>query len=252
MTIDELSRRTGCTTRNIRNYQTQGLLPGPTLEGRVGYYDEGHEGRLRLIARMQDQGFSLGAIRELLQAWEEGRSLGDLLGFEQALTAPWSHEEPEYLTLEQLAALFPGHVDDLAGALRSIELGLIEIEPDGRVRVPSPSLLNAGAELTAVGVPMAVAQDEFARLRDDMDRIAARFVELFERHVWRPYVEAGMPRERLPEVTDALRRMRPLASSAVQALLARAMERRSGETIVTQAKLAADLESAGQPEGSPQ
>jgi DNA-binding transcriptional MerR regulator len=255
LTIDELARRTGCTTRNIRNYQTLGLLPGPTLEGRVGYYDDGHVGRLRLIGRLQEQGFSLGAIRELLQAWEEGRSLGDLLGFEQALTAPWSDEEPQHLTIPELMALFPGHAHDLAGGLRSLELGLIELEPDGRVRVPSPTLLNAGAELVAVGVPMTAAQDEFARLRDDVERIATRFVQLFEDHVWRPYVEAGMPRDRLPAVTDALRRMRPLASATVQALLARAMERRSSQSITVQAKLAAELESAGQggsAEGSPQ
>ncbi|MFN2533960.1 MAG: MerR family transcriptional regulator [Pseudonocardiaceae bacterium] len=88
MTVDELARQARTTTRNIRNYQTLGVLPPPSVVGRVGYYNEGHLGRLRLITRLQEQGFTLAGIRELVQAWEQGRSLGDLLGFEQILTAP--------------------------------------------------------------------------------------------------------------------------------------------------------------------
>ena len=243
MTIDELARRAGCTTRTVRNYQTLGLVPPPALTGRVGRYGEEHLGRLRLIARLLEQGFSLSGIRELLQAWEEGRSLGAVLGFEQALTAPWSEEEPEYLTLEELAAMFPESGQDPSLALRAVELGLIEPEVD-RFRVPSPILLRAGAELAAVGVPLAATQDEFAALRDDMERIAARFVALFERYVWQPFVEAGMPPERLAGVTQALRRMRPLAASSVQALLATAMEQQTAASTAAQAKLAADVRPA--------
>ncbi|HET9443773.1 MAG TPA: MerR family transcriptional regulator, partial [Acidimicrobiales bacterium] len=107
MSIDELAQRAGTTTRNVRNYQTLGLVPPPRLEGRVGRYDEGHLARLNLIARLQEQGFSLAGIAELIKAWEQGRSLGDVLGFEQVLTAPWSDEEAEEVTLAELARLFP-------------------------------------------------------------------------------------------------------------------------------------------------
>ncbi len=250
MTIDELARRAGCTTRTVRNYQTLGLLPPPALTGRVGRYGEAHLGRLRLIARLLEQGFSLVGIRELLEAWEQGRSLGAVLGFEQALTAPWSDEEPEHLTLEELVAMFPETVHDPTLGLRAVELGLIEPEVDG-FRVPSPRLLRAGAELAAAGVPLAATQDEVAALRDDMDRIAARFVGLFERYVWQPFVEAGMPPERLPHVTDALRRMRPLAAVSVQALLAAAMEHQTAASTVAQAKLAADAAPARPPVEEP-
>jgi hypothetical protein len=74
-------------------------------------------------------------------------------------------------------------------------------------------------------------------LRADMERVAARFVELFERYVWQPFAEAGMPSERLPEVTEALRRMRPLAATSVQAMLARAMEHQSAASTAAQVKL---------------
>src|ERR687883_184943 len=123
MTVDQLAQRAGTTTRNVRNYQTQGLLPPPTLVGRTGYYDEGHLGRLRLIAQLQQQGFSLAGIAELLKAWEQGRSLADLLGFEEALTAPWTTEEPEVLTLEDLVEMFPEAAEDPSLGIRAIELG---------------------------------------------------------------------------------------------------------------------------------
>jgi DNA-binding transcriptional MerR regulator len=239
MTVDELARQARTTTRNIRNYQTLGLLPPPSLVGRVGYYHEGHLGRLRLITRLQEQGFTLAGIRELVGAWEQGRSLGDLLGFEQVLTTPWSVEEPEYLTAEELLELFPQAVQDSSLGLRAIDLGLIQPEGE-RFRVPSPTMLRAGAELVAAGIPLAATQDEFAALRADMERVAARFVELFERYVWQPFAEAGMPSERLPEVTEALRRMRPLAATSVQAMLARAMEHQSAASTAAQVKLISD------------
>lgn len=234
MTVDQLAQRAGTTTRNVRNYQTMGLLPAPTLVGRVGYYDEGHLGRLRLIAQLQQQGFSLAGIVELLKAWEEGRSLADLLGFEQALTAPWSDEQPETLTAQELLEMFPESAHDPTLAIRSIDLGLI-VPEDGMFRVPSPSLLRVGAEMAAVGIPLPATLDELAALRADMARIAARFVGLFESHVWKPFVEAGMPAEWWPEVTDALTRLRPLAAVSVQATLAQAMERASAASTAAQA-----------------
>lgn len=237
VTIDELARRSGATARNIRSYQTSGLLPPPQLLGRVGHYDEGHLGRLRLIAQLQERGYSLAGIAELLAAWEQGRSLADVLGFEGALTAPWSEEEAEVWTAEQLLELFPQALDDPALAIRSVELGLI-VPEGGAFRVPSPSLLRAGAELAALGVPLAVTQDELAGLRADMGRVAARLVAIFERHVWEPYVAAGMPAERLAEITDALRRMRPLAAMSVQATLAQAMEHATAASTAIQATAA--------------
>ena len=36
LTIDELAQRTGLTTRNIRAYQSRGLLPPPEVRVRTG------------------------------------------------------------------------------------------------------------------------------------------------------------------------------------------------------------------------
>ena len=224
MTIDELARESGATSRNIRAYQTRGLLPPPRMEGRVGYYDEGHLARLKYIDNLQERGFSLAAIQCLLDAWQEGRGLNDVLGFEEALTAPWSDETPERIPLERLIEQFPEGLEHPELLLRSIELGLL-VEVDGELEAPSPRLYRVGAELVAAGVPLAAVLDEYERLVADADRIAGRFVELFESNVWEPFVVAGMPPGRLAEVTEALQRARPTASMAMDAALAHAMER---------------------------
>lgn len=234
MTIDELARRSGVTTRNIRAYQTRGLLPPPRMEGRVGYYDDGHLSRLQYVASLQERGFSLAAIQCVLDAWEQGRGLTDVLGFEEALTAPWTDEKAERVGVARLLELFPEAVADPSLVTRAVELGLLVATDDGEFEAPSPLLLRVGAELVASGVPLAAALDEYERLAADATRIAGRFVALFEDNVWEPYVLAGMPPERLAAVTDALQRMRPTAGLAMEAALAQAMERAVAESTARQ------------------
>ncbi len=224
MTIDELSRRSGVTSRNIRAYQTRGLLPPPRMVGRVGYYDAGHLARLRYVANLQERGFSLAAVQCLLEAWDAGRDLTDVLGFEEALTAPWSDEKPERFPPERLVELFPETAVDPALLNRALELGLLVVVDD-ELEAPSPRLIRVGAGLVAVGIPLAAALDEYERVAADAARIAERFVTLFEEHVWEPFVAAGLPPERLAGVTEALQRVRPLAGATMEAALAQAMER---------------------------
>jgi DNA-binding transcriptional MerR regulator len=194
------------------------------MEGRVGYYDDVHLARLRYIASLQERGFSLAAIQCLLEAWDQGRGLNEVLGFEEALNAPWSDETPERVSIEWLLERFPEAMDDLGLVQRSVALGLL-VDVGGELEAPSPRLLKIGAELVAAGVPLAAVLDEYERLVADADRIAGRFVELFESNVWEPFAAAGMPPERLGEVTEALQRARPTALAAMDTALAHAMER---------------------------
>jgi DNA-binding transcriptional MerR regulator len=70
--VDDLARAAGVTTTTIRLYQSKGLLPPPRLVGRTGYYGQAHLTRLRVIAQLQEQGFSLAGIAALIQRWESG------------------------------------------------------------------------------------------------------------------------------------------------------------------------------------
>jgi DNA-binding transcriptional MerR regulator len=225
MTIDELAREAGVTTRNIRAYQAKGLLPPPILQGRVGHYDERHLTRLRLVARLQREGFSLAGVAELLRAWEEGRGLADVLGLEEELIGAWSSAQPQVMTAEELAALFPNASGEELRAF--VELGFVVPLDDGRFRVPSAQMLELGAALTRLGVPVSASLDVARKLRVRAEDLASDFSELFQRHVWEPFVDAGMPAERMAEITRSLHLLRPLAFDAVTFSFATAMDRLS-------------------------
>jgi DNA-binding transcriptional MerR regulator len=225
--IDELAREAGTTVRNVRAYQDRGLIAPPRREGRVGMYSDAHLSRLRLIGQLLERGYTLANIAEMIHGLERGHDLGDLIGLGAVIVSPWSDEVPGYVTPQELAEMFGG--DAPAEALEeAVSLGLVEVEGD-RFRVPSPRLLRAGAELFAAGVPLDAIMDIAKKLRRDADRIAARFVELAETYLFAPYGDELPPPEDIPRITELVRRLRPLTEMAVDAELARAMERRVNE-----------------------
>ena len=101
--IEDAARAAGLSTRNVRAYQSLGLLAPPRLEGRVGRYGPEHLARLEAVRRLQAQGFSLAGIRALFDAHTRGRTLAALVG-----AAPTA--------LEEAAA---------AGAPRALRLALV-------------------------------------------------------------------------------------------------------------------------------
>ena len=221
--IDELAQQSGTTVRNVRAYQDRGLLPPPRRVGRVAVYEDAHLARLRLVNHMLERGYTLANIAELVTGWEQGQNLGELLGLEVALTGPWSDEVPTSISAEGLAALFgdaePRSLDT------AIRLGIIE--PDGeRFRVNSPRWFQAGAALVAAGIPLDAVLANARALQRDMDRVAARFVELVTTHVFDP-IGDRLPKNDVPRLAELVQRLRPLAQMAVDAELARAMERQA-------------------------
>src|SRR4051794_678454 len=80
--IDDLARAAGTTVRNIRAYRDRGLAPPPRRHGRLALYDDTHVDRLRLIGGLLHRGYTLANIAELIEAWEGGRDVGELLGVE--------------------------------------------------------------------------------------------------------------------------------------------------------------------------
>jgi DNA-binding transcriptional MerR regulator len=222
--VDELAREAGATVRNVRAYQDRGLLHSPRRVGRVALYDDTHVTRLRLIGRLLERGYTLANIAELLVAWERGHDLPVVLGLADMLTSPWSDEASATITAEELTALFPGVAPRFVE--QAADLGFIEID-GGRLRVPSPRLLNAGAELYAAGVPIEAILEHAGALRRDVTRIARRFVRLVTDHVLGGYLDRPdeLTDAELDHIADLVRRLRPLAEMAVDAELARAMER---------------------------
>lgn len=223
MTIDELAREAGTTTRNIRAYQTKGVLEPPDIVGRIGYYGDDHLTRLKLISRLQQRGFGLAAINDLLNAWDSGSSLSEVLGFQDALLAPWIDEVPEMVSKEQLEELFPDIVTDPSLVEKAIGLDLLSEEEDG-YRMPSPRLIRVGAKLVSIGVPLSAVLAQAELMKEEIDNLAMRLVAMFSVYVWEPFASGETPDRTLSDITEILQEMRPLAAETVSVFLARAMQ----------------------------
>lgn len=229
ITIGELADRTGMTVRNIRAHQSRGLLDPPTVVGRTGYYDQQHIDRIELIRELQEEGFNLEAIRRIVDS--AGESPGELLRFTRDVRAPYEDEQPEVMSLGEIAGPWGDEQFDQERLRRSEALGLMRPLGEGRFEVLSPKLLRAGHELAAIGVPIDDCLDTLETLKERSTAVAEIFIRLFDREVWLPFDQAGRPRDRWPEVRDSLRRLRPLASEAFIASFQFAMEEVSEKAI---------------------
>ena len=234
LTVDALAERTGVSVRNIRAYQTAGLMPPPRLQGRTALYSAEHLGKLELIRDLRKQGFKLDAIKQMLTgtpdgAWSEYSLVSELFS-----TTFFTVEKPQRKALSQMASHWTQaatqHQKD-----RLSENGLYRrIGPD-EVEMLSPSLERIGIQLAELDVPLDTVLD----LQDELIRhsraIAQAYVEqLFiammhtvtENHALRGSGSttdeqagnaAGID-PRLVELIKALfERLRPLAIGSVSA-----------------------------------
>ncbi|MGH9111762.1 MAG: MerR family transcriptional regulator [Acidimicrobiales bacterium] len=219
MRLDELARRAGVASTTVRLYQNRGLLPGPRLVGRTGYYDETHLARLELIARLQEQGFSLTGIGRLLATWTEGRDLADLVGVEQQLDGLLTRRHAVELEASELVGQFPPGALTPAQVQRAVAMGLVEAADDGRFRVPDRRFLETGAALIELGVTADVVLDEWAHLVEVTDRIARRFIAVFEDHLLPDNWRRDLDSTRAAELASTLDRLRRAAATVVAAAL---------------------------------
>jgi DNA-binding transcriptional MerR regulator len=237
--VAEVARLAGTTVRNVRVYQDRGLLPPPRRQGRVGLYSDEHLARLRLIGRLLDRGYTFATIGELFDTWSRGHDLADALGLREAISASWNTETPTRMSRADLRRRLGRDAIDPAQLERAIELGLL-IPQGTAFIVPSPRLLEAGAELAAAGVPMSTVLDLAEALRDDMATVARRFFDLLltraASHDDDPDWEPG-------DFANTVIRLRPHAQRTVDALLAMAMQKEAD-------RLLAEIPGARQTSGT--
>lgn len=220
-TVDELARAAGTTVRNVRAYQDRGLLPPPERRGRTGIYSDLHLSRLRLIGNLLQRGYSLSNIKEMVGAWEQGSDLSQLLGLEKAITTPWTTEVPSHMSREEMLDLFDGELTE-KNLKRAIDLGLVQPARNG-YRVNQPRLLNAGAELVRLGVPLSELFDILQALRGNVERVAQELVGLAVPLIDH-YGGQVPPNDDLPQLANLIWRLRPLALIAVESEVQRALE----------------------------
>lgn len=222
LTIEQLAAATGLTVRNIREHQTRGLLPPPELEGRKGSYDDRHLARLKFIRQLQAEGLNLQAIHWLLER-APVEATEEVVRFERALFAPWGSDQ----TVRWRAADFEmrfGLFDD-AMIERAVKLDVVRPAPDDDAwEIVSPRLMEAGADLLALGIPLTAALDVVEVLQEHTGGVARSFVKIFLTHVWEPFEQAGRPPEQWEAVRHALERLRAISTQALLAVFQQSMQ----------------------------
>jgi DNA-binding transcriptional MerR regulator len=215
LTIDEVARRVGMTVRNVRAYQSRGLVPPPDVRGRTGFYGAEHIARLELIREMQAAGFNLEAIKRMIEGADHVN--GPLLGFTRALLTPFADEVPEVIELTELVERL-GDDGDPRNLAKAEKLGLLRPLGEGKYEVASPRLQRAAEELRALGVSSERSLAVAGSIRRHAESLSRTFVELFIETIWEPFDKAGRPEDGWPAVLDALERLRPLAAEAIVAM----------------------------------
>jgi len=176
MSVEALSERTGVSVRNIRAYQTAGLMPSPRLQGRLAFYNHEHLGKLELIRDLRQQGFRLEAIKGMLDkapqgAWTEYSLISELFS-----TTFFTVEAPQRKAIKEMAA----HWDTIATPEQKARLlanGLYRPVSEEEVEMLSPALERIGVQLAELQVPLDTVLD----LQDNLIRhtraIAKVYVE---------------------------------------------------------------------------
>jgi DNA-binding transcriptional MerR regulator len=154
------------TPRNIRAYQSRGLLFAPEIHGRVAHYSGAHAARLLLIASMQREGFTLAAIKRLV---ESPGSYAAIVADRRRRFREGSSDIAPTVPIpeERIRELLPGLPDDLT------ETGLAWRDEDGQL-VSHTVLVGVGRTLAANDVPLEVV----SRLQLEAADVARRLGEL--------------------------------------------------------------------------
>lgn len=218
LTIDELAQRSGMTGRNIRQWQTYGLIPPPERRGRVGIYSEDHLARINRIKELRAQGFPLDLIRRVLDS-PGMEAEADVRHLAAGALAPFANAERIKLSRAELDARLG---DGTIGHLQ--EAGLAESAGDGDAYLVDAAILSYLGQVVATGVPASAFASTLAKAHGHHRAIAALLTESARDEVWRPFIEAGMPSGRWHELAETVDRLREVGIAAQSYVFARALD----------------------------
>jgi DNA-binding transcriptional MerR regulator len=218
LTIDELAQRSGMTGRNIRQWQTNGLIPPPQRRGRVGIYTEDHLARIGRVKELRAQGFPLDLIRRVLDA--PGMDVeADVRHLAAGALAPFAGAERIKLSGTELDERVGRGV---VGHLQ--EAGLAESAGDGDAYLVDSAILAFIDTVVSAGVPASAFVSTLAKAQSHQRAIASLVLESARDELWRPFVDAGMPSGKWHDLADAVDRLREVGLAAASYMFARALD----------------------------
>src|ERR1700761_9228645 len=180
MTIDQLAQNVSMSSRNIREWQRQGLLPPPTRRGRVGIYSDEHVARIRRVQQLHSEGFPLDLIRRMIDTVSRAE-LENRLG---------------------------------AGAAAQLaKLGLIADADGDPVSVRDAEALDLIEGLTGTGVSLERLGASLVAVRGHQRSIADVILRAYAEDVWEPFVSSKFAAQDWGSLADNAGRGRRLASA---------------------------------------
>lgn len=203
ITIDQLAQRVSMSSRNIREWQRQGLLPPPTRRGRVGIYSDEHVARIRRVQQLHSEGFPLDLIRRMIDT-DTGNET-DIRHLAAEVLAPFSTAGPTTISRNEL--------EDRLGtsaAAQLAKLGLIaDIDADP-VSVRDAETLGLIEALTGIGISLERLVATLVEVRAHQRSIAEVILRAYAEEVWEPFVSSKFHTPDWGSLADNAARARPM------------------------------------------
>ena len=227
MTIDQLAQSVSMSSRNIREWQRQGLLPPPTRRGRVGIYSDEHVARIRRVQQLHSDGFPLDLIRRMIDTGTGNES--DIRHLAAEVLAPFSMAGPTTISRAELDdRLGPGAAAQLA------KLGLIADADGDPVSVRDAETLDLIEGLTGIGVSLERMVATLVDVRGHQRCIADAILGAYAEDVWEPFVSSKFATTDWASLADHAERGRRLVSALLNHLQQTAFDDASASVMLNE------------------
>ncbi|MFV0464341.1 MAG: MerR family transcriptional regulator [Nostocoides sp.] len=173
LSLAELADLVELPERTVRLYQSRGLIDPPDRRGRSGIYTETHVQQLRTVKALIARGFPLSTIADVMRGKASARALLLILDGVEGVDM---RRETRQKTLLSDSSRDIVDTDDPEALAMLKELGLIELDENGRVRTDALALAVM-QDLVELGL----TRPEVARFATDVGVIARELAPVVAR-----------------------------------------------------------------------
>jgi DNA-binding transcriptional MerR regulator len=228
MTIDELARRVDMTARNIREWQTNGLVPPPQRRGRVGIYGDDHIAHIERIKSLRTQGFPLDVIRRILD--QSGESAPEVRRLASEVLSPANLTGSMEMKRADLAEQFGADAER-----HFVDCGLIDVIDDELLVITDTSTFDYVTKLIAIGLPLDKIALALTQMTDHHVASMQAFVDLYRNEIWEPFLRAGLPIDEWPAIAEKTIQLRSLGMGLGMQSFRRAIDNVAGKIATEEA-----------------
>lgn len=228
MTIDELARRVGMTARNIREWQTNGLVPPPQRRGRIGIYNADHISHIERIKALRVQGFPLDVIRRILD--RSGESAPEVRRLTAEVLSPANPTGSMEMKRVELAEQFGADAERYLA-----DCGLIDVVDDELLVITDTRTFDYVEKLVATGLPLDKVAGALAHMTDHQMASMQAFVDLYRDEIWEPFLRAGLPIDDWPAIAEKTLELRSLGIGLGTQAFRRAIDNVAGRIATEEA-----------------